>query len=233
MVSLDKAIIAHIKVQGKAFEIFVDPDAGLAYRLGQKKDLNNVLVVEEIFTDAKASERAKAAELQKAFQTTDAFLIAEKILKEGELALTTEQKRHMMEEKRKQIAQLIAREATDPRTGAPHPLARIVASMDKVRLDIDPWQDAAAQMDKIISALRIELPIKMEKKRIAINVPAIHAHRAYGLLKSQHVEREEWGADGSLMGVVNVPAGMVGEFLDKLNKATSGDNQTKMLDAGK
>ncbi len=233
MVSLDKAIIAHMKIEGKLFEIYVDPDAGLAYRLGQKKELNNVLVVEEIFTDAKASERAKAAELQKAFHTQDVFVIAEKILKDGELALTTDQKHKMMEQKRKQIAQLIAREATDPRTGAPHPLARIEASMDKVRLDIDPMQDAAAQMDKVISALRLELPIKMEKKRIAIKVPAIHAHRAFGLLKSQHMEREEWGSDGSLMGVITIPAGMVGEFLDKLNKATSGDNQTKMLDAGK
>ncbi|VVB56717.1 Ribosome maturation protein SDO1 [uncultured archaeon] len=229
MVSLDKSIIAHIKVQGKQFEIYVDPDAGLAYRQGQKKELNNVLPVEEIFTDAKASERAKSSDLQKAFGTQDVFAIAERILKEGELALTTEQKRKMMELKRKQIAQLISREATDPRTGAPHPLVRIEAAMDKVRLDIDPMQDAAAQMDKVISALRIELPIKMEKKRIAIKVPAVHAHRAYGLLKGQHMEKEEWGSDGSLMGVITIPAGMVGEFLDKLNKATSGDNQTKML----
>jgi ribosome maturation protein SDO1 len=88
-------------------------------------------------------------------------------------------------------------------------------------------------MDKVISALRIELPIRMEKKRIAIKVPAIHAHRAFGLLKSQHMEREEWGSDGSLMGIITIPAGMVGEFLDKLNKATSGDNQTKMLEQGK
>lgn len=35
------------------------------------------------------------------------------------------------------------------------------------------------------------------------------------------------------MGIVTLPAGMVGEFLDKLNKATSGDNQTKMLEQGK
>ena len=229
MVSLDKAMLAHMKIQGKQYEIFVDPDAALLYKTGQKKELNNVLAVEEIFTDAKASERAKAADLQKSFGTQDVFAIAERILKEGDLALTTEQKRKMMEQKRKQIAQMIAREATDPRTGAPHPLLRIESAMEKVRLDIDPMQDAAAQMDKVISALRVELPIKMEKKRIAIKVPAIHAHRAYGLLKSQHVEKEEWGSDGSLMGVVSIPAGMVGEFLDKLNKATSGDNQTKML----
>ncbi len=229
MVSLDKAMTAHIKVQGVTFEILVDPDAALLYKTGQKKEINNILAVEEIFTDAKKSDRPKASELQKAFGTQDVFVIAEKILKEGELALTTDQKHKMMEQKRKQIAQLIAREATDPRTGAPHPLLRIETAMDKVRLDIDPMQDAAAQMDKVISALRLELPIKMEKRRIAIKVPAIHAHRAFGLLKSQHMEREEWGSDGSLMGVITIPAGMVGEFLDKLNKATSGDNQTKML----
>ena len=85
MVSLDKAIIAHIKIQGRPYEIFVDPDGGLAYRTGQKKELNNVLVVEEIFVDAKASERAKSSDLQKSFGTQDVFAIAERILKEGEI----------------------------------------------------------------------------------------------------------------------------------------------------
>jgi ribosome maturation protein SDO1 len=229
MASLDRAIIAHIKIDGKQFEIYVDPDAALAYRLGQKKDLNNVLAVEEIFSDAKSGERAKAADLQKAFNTQDVFAIAERILKEGKLALTTEQKRKMVEQKRKQIAQLIAREAIDPRTNAPHPLLRIEQAMEKVRLDIDPMQDAAVQVEKVLSALRYELPIVMQKKRIAVKVPAIYANRAYGLLKAHAMEREEWASDGSLMCIVTVPAGLVGEFLEKLNKATSGDNQTKML----
>ena len=65
MVSLDKAMVAHYKVDGEVFQILVDPDAGLAYRKGEKKELANVLAVEEVFKDTHKGERHKAAELQK------------------------------------------------------------------------------------------------------------------------------------------------------------------------
>ncbi|MCL6089029.1 MAG: hypothetical protein M1530_02590 [Candidatus Marsarchaeota archaeon] len=38
---------------------------------------------------------------------------------------------------------------------------------------------------------------------------------------------------GNVLCIITIPAGLVGEFLDKLNKATGGDNQTKMLEQGK
>lgn len=230
MVSLDKAMVAHYKHEGETYEIMVDPDAALAYRLGQKKDLANVLAVEEVFKDARRGERHKAAELQKAFHSQDIEVIADIILKKGELSLTTEQKRKMMEQKRSQIAALIAREATDPRTGAPHPLARIEQAMENVRLDIDPFKEAAAQMDGIISALRPQLPIKLARRRIAVRVGPAQAQRVYGLLKSQGIEKEEWTRDGGLVVVLSMPAGLVGDFYDRLNKATGGEAQTKQLD---
>ncbi len=223
-------MVAHMKVNGEQFEILVDPDLALAYHKGEKKEINNVLAAEEIFKDARRGERHKSAALQKAFKTDDIFAIAGRILKEGELALTTEQKRKMVEEKRKQIAQLIAREATDPRTGAPHPLIRIEQAMQKVRLDIDPFKDASAQMSDVISSLRVDLPIKLVKKKIAIKVGPEYASRVYGLLKREGIQKEEHSSDGSLMVVLEVPAGLVGEFFDRLNKATAGQAQTRYIE---
>lgn len=223
-------MVARMKIDGEPFEILVDPDLALAFRTGQKKELANVLAVEEVFKDARKGERHKSAALKKAFKTEDLFSICERILKEGELALTTEQKRKMMELKRKQLAALIAREATDPRTGAPHPLLRIEQAMQKVRLDIDPLRSAESQMDGVVSALRVELPIKFVKKRIAVRVGPEHSSRVYGLLKSQGIQKEEHGADGSLMVVVELPAGIVGEFFERLNKLTQGQAQTRYLE---
>ena len=229
MATLDTALVAHIEVNGERFEIFVDPDLGLAYKQGAKKELNNVLVAEEIFKNAKKGERCKSSELQKAFHTDDVWKIADIILKKGELALTTDQKRKMLEEKRKQIAALIAREAIDPRTGAPHTLLRITQAMDAARLDIDPFKDAGQQVDGVVSALRLALPIKFEKKRIAVKIGPEHAQRTYGLLKNYGIQKEEWASDGSLVTVMELPAGIVSEFFDRLNKATAGQAQTKML----
>lgn len=223
-------MVAHYKHNGEMFELLVDPDAALAYRLGQKKELANVLAAEEVFKDSRKGERHTSSSLKKAFGTEDIFAIADIILKKGELALTTEQKRKMLEQKRKQIAMLIAREATDPRTGAPHTLARIEQAMDNVRLDIDPLRDANSQMDAVIKELRVQLPIKLARMRIAVKVDAAQAHRTYGMLKAQGIEKEQWLSDGSLAVEMSIPAGLVAEFYDKLNKATSGQAQTKQLD---
>lgn len=229
MATLENALVAHIEVNGERFEIFVDPDLGLSYKQGQKKELNNVLVVEEVFKNARKGERHKSADLKKAFHTEGVWEIADIILKKGELSLTTEQKRKMLEEKRKQIASLIAREAIDPRTGAPHTLTRITQAMEAVRLDIDQFKDAAMQVDATVSALRLTLPIKFEKKRIACRIGPEQAQRTYGMLKNYGIQKEEWASDGSLVVVMELPAGIVSEFFDRLNKATAGAAQTKML----
>src|SRR3989338_11152528 len=109
MSSLENAITAHMDYGGKRFEILVDSDLARMYREGRKNELNNVLVVEEIFENARKGERHKSSDLQKAFGTTDVFAIAETILKKGELQLTTDQRRKMLEEKRKKIVAILAR----------------------------------------------------------------------------------------------------------------------------
>lgn len=230
MVDLDKAMVAHIKKDGEQFEIMVDPDLALQYRKGEKKDLNNILAVEEVFKDAKKGERHKSSALQKAFKTEDIFQITETILKEGTLALTTDQRRRMLEERKKEVAALIAREAIDPRTGAPHTLLRIQQAMDKARLDIDPLKDAHLQVDGILSRLKPIIPIKMHKRKVAIKIPPQYAQQTYGMLKNHGIEKEQWTNDGSLIAVVTIPAGLTSEFYDRLNKATVGNAETKLLE---
>ena len=96
MASLDHSITAHMDINGERYELLVDPDLAYAYRIGQKKELNNVLTVEEVFKNFKKGERHTTSSLQKAFGTTDVWQIAERILKNGEIQLTTEQKRKML-----------------------------------------------------------------------------------------------------------------------------------------
>ena len=229
MASLDNSITAHMEIAGERFEVMVDPDLALAYRLGQKKELNNVLTVEEVFKNFRKGERHTTSSLQKAFGTTDVFAIAERIVKNGELALTTEQKRKMLEEKRKQIVAILMRECIDPRTGAPHTQLRLEQSMDAARVHIDGFRDAASQVEEVMKALRPIIPLKVEKARVAVKIPPEHAQRVYGTLKGYGIQKEEWARDGSLIVVLEMPAGMQGEFYDKINRATAGAAETKLM----
>jgi ribosome maturation protein SDO1 len=229
MVSLDKAIIARIETHGEKFEILVDPDLAYLFKTGSKKDLVNMMVVEEVFTDARKVERPTSEALKKAFGTTEVMKIAEIILKKGDVQLTTEQRKRMMEEKRKKIVAILARECVDPRTGAPHPPQRIEKAMEESKVHIDPFKDAEVQLDEVVDALRPILPMKFEKVKIAVRVPAEYAPRAFGTLKEYSIHKEEWQSNGSLIVVVEMPAGLQGEFYDKINKITAGNVETKIL----
>ncbi|HID72816.1 TPA: ribosome assembly factor SBDS [Candidatus Micrarchaeota archaeon] len=230
MTTLDKAIIAYYERDGKRFEVYVDPEPTYAFLERRKTDVKNILVADEIYSDAKKGERAKSADLQKAFGTTDPLEILEIILKDGEVQLTTEQRKKKQAERYKQIVAILLRESIDPRTKAPHTQIRIEQALKDARVHVDPFKDPRDQLEEIIKKLRPILPLKFEKIQLAVKVPAAFAHRSYGVLKNYGIKKEQWAGDGSLIVVVEIFAGMQGEFLDRLNKLTAGQVETKQLE---
>ncbi|MCX8194854.1 MAG: ribosome assembly factor SBDS [Candidatus Micrarchaeota archaeon] len=229
MASLENSILAHIDIGGERYEIVVDPDLAYQYRTGQKKELANVLVVEEVFKNFRNGERHTSSSLQKAFGTTDVYQIADRILKKGEIQLTTEQRRKMLQEKKKQIIAILMRECIDPRTGAPHTQLRLEQALEESRVHIDAFKEASEQLEEVIKALRPIIPLKFERVKVAVKVPPAYAQRIYGMLKGYGIKNEEWDRDGSLIVVIEMPAGVQGEFYDRLNKATAGSAQTRLL----
>lgn len=229
MTAIENTIIARLEKGGEKFELLVDSKLAYEYKTGARKELSNVLVAEEVFKDAKKGERHNTSTLMKAFGTTDVYEIAKTIFRDGEVQLTTEQRRKLLEEKRLKIVALIARNAVDPRTKAPHPPQRIEAAMEQAKVHVDAFKPAEEQVPAIIDKIREIIPISMEKTRIAVKISAENAPRAYGMLKEYGLTKEEWGNDGSLTCVCEMPAGLQSEFFDRLNKLTTGKAQTKIL----
>ncbi|UCH01614.1 MAG: ribosome assembly factor SBDS [Candidatus Bathyarchaeota archaeon] len=170
----EKHTVARINIAGEHFEILVNPDNALHYKMGKPLEISQVLVIDTIFSDASKGQRTSEEKLQKTFQTLDAFKIAEAILKRGELLLTTTQRRMLVNEKRKQIINFISKNCLDPRTGYPHPPLRIEQALNQLRLVIDPFKSGDEQARAIINELRPIIPIKFEQMRIAVKIPAEH-----------------------------------------------------------
>ncbi len=229
MGSLEKSVVARIEIKGEKFEIFVDPNLALDFRLGKKTDFANVMVVEEIFSDVKKGEHQSDEKLKKFFGTTNVLDVAKKIVKDGDVPITTEQRKQMVEEKRKKIIAILSRETIDPRTGAPHPPQRIERALEEVRIHVDPFKPAEAQVNEALAALRPILPMKFEHARFAVKIPSDVAQKVYGALKEYTIQQEEWASDGSLMVVVEMPAGMQSDFFDRINRLTAGRAQTKEM----
>jgi ribosome maturation protein SDO1 len=226
----EKYTTARLSVEGDRFEILVKPEEALNFRMGKQVAVTQLLVIEEIYSDANKGTRASTEKLQKAFGTTDAVKIADEILRRGELQLTTDQRRQLVEDKRKQIVAFLTRHCIDPRTGTPHPPLRIEQALSQIRISIDPFKSAEEQAKTIIDDLRPIIPLKMEQMRVAVKIFAEHAAKAYGAVKNYGtITKEEWQRDGSWIGVVEMPAGLYGPFIDRLGKLTQGTVQTKIL----
>ena len=227
--SQQRYTIARLTHEGEHFEILVKPEQALDYRLGKVKTLSEALVSDTIFTDANKGTKPSEDKLKKAFATTETLKIAEHILRHGVLQLTTDQRRHMIEEKRKQIVAFISRYSVDPRTNLPHPPLRIEQAMQQIHYSIDPFKETEEQAKDIIKLLRPILPLKTEQVSVNVRIPATYASKTYGAVKGfGTIKREEWRADGSWFAVVEMPAGLYGPFLEKLRELTKGAAEAKI-----
>jgi ribosome maturation protein SDO1 len=226
----ERYTIARITHDSDHFEILTKPEPALAYRLGKGSAVSQVLVTETIFTDAGKGTKASEEKLQQVFGTTDPLKIAEVILKKGTLQLTTEQRKQLVEEKRRQIISFISRECIDPKTNLPHPPLRIEQAMNQIHFSIDPSKGVEEQAKEIIKLLRPIIPLKMEKITVAVRIPAEHASKAYGTVKGfGTLKKDQWQADGSWIALVEMSAGSYGPFLDKLGNITKGNLEAKMV----
>ncbi len=225
----ERYTVARITRDGEHFEVLVKPERALDYRLGRISAVTQVLAAETIFSDANKGTKVSEETLRKAFGTTETLKIAETILKKGTIQLTTEQRRKMTEEKRKQIIAFIARQCADPRTNLPHPPLRVEQAMEQIHHPIDPFKPAEEQAKDVIKLLRPILPLKMEQTAISVRIPAEYAAKAYGTIKAfGTIKREEWRADGSWYGILEIPAGLYGPLLEKLGEVTKGNAEAKI-----
>ncbi len=223
MVTVDEAIIAKIVKDGKHFEILVDPDLAYDLREGKSVSLQRMLAVNVVCADAKKGDKASIKDVEHAFGTLDIEKIAEHIVKHGDIQLTTEFRRKKIEERRKQIATLIAKNVVNPQTKIPHPPERILNAMEQAHFSVDPIKSAEQQMDDAIKAIKEILPVSFEQITLNIEVPAKYSGRAYGVIKEFHPEKENWLADGSLAAKITIPAGVRENVYRRLGAVTEGN----------
>lgn len=230
MVTLDDSVIARLKKHGKTFEVFVDPDGALALKRGDDVKIEDILAVEDVFSDAKNGDRPAEQDLTNSFETTDPIKIAEKIVTDGEIHLTTEQRKRIQDEKKRRIISIIAQNAINPQTKGPHPPARIEAAMEEAKVNIDPVKSVDEMVNITMKAIRPIIPIRFEEIEIAMKISADYAAKAYGDISAfGKLTKEEWQGDGSWVGVISIPAGRQDDLYNLLNKLTKGSAETKFL----
>ncbi|RLE94928.1 MAG: ribosome assembly factor SBDS [Thermoprotei archaeon] len=223
-------VIARLTRGKLRFEIIVDAEKAWKYRSGKKIDIYEIVEGDIIYADARKGLKASEEDIRKIFGTTDFYKVAERILKEGELQLTAEQRRELIESKKKQIIEYIARNCVDARTGLPIPPKRIELVLEKVKVGIDPFKPVEVQVTEILKELRKVLPLKMEKVLVGIKIPPQYIGRAQGyILKVGKLIRSEYQSDGTWIVEIEIPAGIQTSLIDKIASLTKGSAEVKII----
>lgn len=216
---------ARIKAKGKHFEISVDLDEALKVKNGSG-DVASALQSQNIYYNIKEGTIASQADLKAAFNTADIYEIAKIIVTKGEVQKTQEFRDEEREKKIKQVINLIITNATDQH-GRPYTEERLKTAMGEIHYSFDS-RPVEKQMHDVVQKLKEIIPIRIETKKIKLTIPAQYTGHTYGMIQ-EYKESEEWLPNGSLRVVLNIPAGLLMDFYDKVNSVTHGSIQSEEL----
>ncbi|MDI3543985.1 MAG: ribosome maturation protein [Candidatus Woesearchaeota archaeon] len=230
--------LARVKKNGMNFEVVVIPEKAVAlkekYSQGEapeESELLDALQSVKVFKDAQKGLLASSEDMKNVFGTDEEEKVALEIIKTGEIQLTSEQRKEIIDRKRNQIIDYIARSAIDPRSKLPHPRVRIEAAMEEAKVRIDEFKPVKEQIPKIIKELNPIIPLSFKTTRARIIVPPVYTGKAYGYLKKfEELKKEDWLDDGSLMVEIELPAAGFPDLVDSLNDLTKGEVEIKRID---
>lgn len=195
----------------------------LEIKQGHKDASNNLsklLATDEVYKNSRSGDRVSDKALQECFGTTDLAQITERILKHGHLDLTTEQKRKLSEQKRKEVIDYIVRNSINPITKAPHPYNRVESALDSAKIVVDIQRPIDQQMEKIIEKVSIILPMDFKMFTFKVIVPLDFASKVNGIINKYDIIERKWGS--SFNFTAKVPAGEKDSFMNTISGLTKG-----------
>ena len=230
MVKLEDAVIARLEFSGDKFELLVDPYIAMDLKHGKQINFDDLVAATQVFNDARKGDEKNSASVKKVFGSMSFNEIVKKIVLDGDVQLTTVQRREMVEKRRNEIINFISRNAVNPQLNAPHPPKRIELALEEAKFSVDLNKNFNQQVEMAIKELKKILPLSMDKLKIAVRISAAFSGRASSILHKYNVIKEEWQNDGSLVGVVEIPAGVKQDLFNELNHLTHGDFESKLLE---
>lgn len=221
MVTVDNAVIAKLDKNGKHFEILVDPELAYELKTGKQVSMSKLLAVNEVFKDAKKGMKTGTKDLQ-VFETNNIEEIARIIITEGDVQLTTSLRNKKIEERKRQIAEIISRNSINPQTNTVHPIERILNAIEEAKISIDPFKPPERQVEAVIKAIKPIIPIVFKTFSIKAKIPAQYVGSLYHFLSEYEKTKEEWLSDGSLFIEIKIPAGIKEQLYSLIMGKTKG-----------
>lgn len=216
------------------FEILTKKGAALKYK--QKKlGLQNVLMIDTIFSKISQGKIAKSTDLNKVFGTTDFNQCVMKILENGDLNLSSTERKQKQINKRNEIIYYINKNYVNPLSNLPHPSTRISNCIDECKIRIDAAKSTKTQALNAIKKMSGKL---FFKKANMMNINLTIKYK-YDINKIGQIinkisggcsYQQKWNDKGCTF-VMDINKGDLEELGGKLNSITNGgDYHLKVID---
>ncbi len=222
--------LARLHKGNDVFEVVIDSEKAYALRNGKSVSMRDVLLYDNVFSDAHKGLAASEHRMKECFKTADVDEVARHIIMHGELQLSAAHRAKMRSELRRKVISLIHSAGVDPRTHAPHPESRIESALQEAKVRLDDNKPAEAQLRDVLRKLKPILPLRTELKELQVIIGPREAPRCYNAIKqSGNVLREEWIADGSWLVRLEINAAQEGDFYEQINALTHGAAEIKVV----
>lgn len=225
-----KSIVRYEK-HGRRFEMLVNPEPAWFFLQGEEIELDDIFEVYVIYENISRGVKATKDDVEVVFGETTDRERAVRILKEGQLQLTADQRNEILKEKRAEIVEFIHVHCINPRENTPIPKDRIDNAIIDLGYNISYKEEAKNQALEIIDLLKPIMPIRLESIKLAIKIPPSYTGSLYGyVISAGNLIQEEWIEDGSLAVLLQIPSGTQADFLEQITSRTKGKAQVKVLE---
>lgn len=225
-----KSIVRYEK-HGRRYELLVNPEPAWLFVQGEEVEIDDIFEVYIVYENISRGVKATQDDLNVAFEGLTEREIAIKILKEGKLQLTIDQRNEILKDKRVEIVDFIHIHCINPRENTPIPKDRIENAILDLGVNISYKDDVKSQALEVIDLLKPVMPIRLETVKLAVKIPPSYTGSLYGfVISAGSLVQEEWLSDGSLAVVVNIPSGTQADFLEQITSKTKGKAQVKVLE---
>ncbi len=225
-----KSIVRYEK-HGRRYEMLVNPQPAWMFLQGEEVEIDDIFEVYDIYENISRGVKATQDDVDVAFENMTDREMAVKILKDGKLQLTADQRNEILKEKRAEIVDFIHIHCINPRENTPIPKDRIDKAIIDLGVNISYKEEAKNQALEIIDLLKPVMPIRLESIKLAIKIPPTYTGSLYGyVISAGNLIQEEWLTDGSLAVLIQIPSGTQADFLEQITSRTKGKAQVKVLE---
>ncbi|XP_076066014.1 SBDS ribosome maturation factor [Oratosquilla oratoria] len=205
-IRLTNIAVVRMKKGGKRFEIACYKNKVMSWRQKLEKDLDEVLQIQQVFTNVSKGQVAKKEDLIKCFGTEDHKQICVLILDKGELQVSDKERQAALDSTLKDIATTVSEKCINPETKTPYTVSMIEKAMKDLHFSVKPNRNAKQQALEVMQQLKGHMPIERAQMRLRICLPGkegkkLAKDKLVPLIAS--VESEEFTPDLTMVGLID------------------------------